>query len=89
MTKPRLNPPRIVPRIGQRVAAGVPEHMDVDAEERQAGALADALHKQIDSVRGEWPAALGGEHIAAIRELALELAQWPQLVTLQRVNRWA
>ena len=48
MTKPRLNAPRIVPRIGQRVAAGVPQHVEVDGGERQAGTLADTLHKQID-----------------------------------------
>jgi len=40
-------------------------------EEQQTGALADALHKQIGGVRGEWSAALGSEHITAIRKLAL------------------
>ena len=62
MTKPQLNAPRIVPRIGQRVAAGVPQHVEVDGGERQAGTLADTLHKQIDSIRAEWPVALGGTH---------------------------
>ena len=48
MPKPRLDAPRIVPRIGQCVAAGVPQacrSLWTWTEERQTGALADALHK--------------------------------------------
>ena len=73
MPKPRLDAPRIVPRIGQCVAAGVPQPVPRRGrtEERQTGALADALHKQVDGIRGEWPTALGSEHIATIRKLAL------------------
>ena len=43
VTKPILNRPRVVSFIGQRVAAGVAEHVYVNLE-REAGALADALH---------------------------------------------
>jgi hypothetical protein len=42
MAKPILNCPRIVPRIGQRIAAGVPQHVNVNLE-WEAGAPADAL----------------------------------------------
>src|SRR5262245_9014730 len=42
MTKPVLNCPRIMPCIGQRVAAGVPQHVDVNLE-WASGTLADAL----------------------------------------------
>jgi hypothetical protein len=56
MSEPILNEPRIVPRVGHRVAAGMPEHMRVDLE-GESGALADALDQAIDGVRGERPAA--------------------------------
>jgi hypothetical protein len=44
MPKPILNCPRVVTCIGQRVAAGVPQHVDVNLE-WEARALADA-HSQ-------------------------------------------
>jgi len=63
MTKPILNCPRIVPCIGQRVTAGVPQHVNVDLKWK-AGALANALDQAIDGIRGEWGTALSLEHIA-------------------------
>jgi hypothetical protein len=42
MSEPVLNCPRVMPCIGQCVAAGVPQHVDVNLE-REAGPLADAL----------------------------------------------
>ena len=57
MAQPVLNCPCIMPRIGQRVAAGVPQHVDVNLEWK-AGALADALDQAIDGIRGERSAAL-------------------------------
>ena len=42
MAQPVLNCPCIMPRIGQRVAAGVLQHVDVNLE-WEARALADAL----------------------------------------------
>ena len=53
-----------MPRIGQRVAAGVPQHVDMNLE-RKAGAGADALDEAIDGIGGEWSAALCLEHEAA------------------------
>ena len=40
--EPVLNCPRVMSRIGQRVAAGVPQHVDVNLE-REAGAIANPL----------------------------------------------
>jgi hypothetical protein len=42
MTKPILNCSRVVPSIGERVAAGVPQHVDVNLK-GGASALTDAL----------------------------------------------
>src|SRR6516164_2520591 len=64
MAQPVLNCPCIMPRIGQRVAAGVPQHVDVNLEWK-AGALADALDQATDGISGERRTALGLEHIAA------------------------
>ena len=64
MTKPILNCSCVMPGVGQRVAAGVPQHVDVNLK-REARTLADALDQAIDSVGGEWGAALSLEHIAA------------------------
>ena len=75
-------------RIRQGVAAGVSQHVAVDLE-REAGALAYALDKAIDSVRRERAAALGREHKAAIGELPLQLAQGPDFVAAQRMHRSA
>ena len=35
MAKPRLDAPRIVPGIGQRIAAGVPQHVEEQMTVRQ------------------------------------------------------
>src|SRR5262249_48311263 len=78
--KPILNSPRIMPRIGQRKAAGVTQHVGMHA-------LAYALDKAINGVRRKWSAALGGEHIAAVGELPPQFAQRSYLIAPQRVNR--
>jgi hypothetical protein len=49
VTEPVLNRPRIMTRIGQRIAAAVAKHVGMNLE-RHSGALADALNKAIDSV---------------------------------------
>lgn len=72
MPQPILNCPRVVPCIRQGVAAGVPEHVDVNLE-REAGAFPDALDQAIDGVTGERGPALGLENITAAT-LALQLA---------------
>ena len=56
-----LQGPRIVALVGQREAAGVPQHVRVGLE-AEPGSLASALHKPGKACRGERRAALGGEH---------------------------
>jgi hypothetical protein len=72
-----------MPRIRQREAAGVTQHVGM----HQPGTLAYAFDKAINGVRPKWSAALGGEHIAAVGELPPQLAQRPYLITPQWVNR--
>ena len=52
MPEPILNCPRVMACIGQGVAAGMPQHVDVNLE-RKASALADALDQAIDGIGGE------------------------------------
>jgi hypothetical protein len=68
MSKPILKGARIMAGVCERVAAGVPQHVNVD-QKRKSGALTDALYQAINGIRVEWPAALGSEHGAAVREL--------------------
>ena len=68
MAEPILQGPRVLPRIRQGIATGVPEHVAVNRE-GEAGALTDAFYKPIDRVRGEWSAALGRKYEAAVGEL--------------------
>ncbi len=42
MTRPILDRPGVMARVGQRIPAAVPQHMRVNLE-RQLGALTDAL----------------------------------------------
>ena len=50
-----LDRARIVPGVGERIAASVTEHMGVGR--RQSCPLADALEKPADGIRREWAAA--------------------------------
>jgi hypothetical protein len=50
MAEPILNGSRVVALIGQGIAAGVTQHVDVNLE-RKAGALANALDQAIDGVQ--------------------------------------
>jgi hypothetical protein len=52
MAEPILNCPRVVACIGERVAAGVPEHVHVNLEWK-SGALAYALEQPIDGIGRE------------------------------------
>jgi hypothetical protein len=61
MAEPILNAPGVVARIGQRVAAGMAEHVNVNRK-GEAGARADALDEFVDRIGRERAAALGGEH---------------------------
>jgi hypothetical protein len=87
VAQPVLDRPRVVPLIGQGVAAGVPEHVDVH---RQADRcfLADALDQAIDGIGGERRAALIGKHKGCARRLITpQLAQRPQLVAADWMRR--
>jgi hypothetical protein len=68
MPKPILDCSGVMPSIGQRITAGVAEHVSVDLE-REVGTLTDALDKAIGGVRCEWAAALGLEYVAACSEI--------------------
>jgi len=76
--QPILNCPRVMPCIGEGVAAGVPQHVDVHLE-RETRAYAYALDQAIDGIGCEGSAALSLKHIATA-SLALQLAKRPQLV---------
>jgi hypothetical protein len=56
MAEPILDASRIMARIGQGVAASVPEHAGVDLK-GETNALADALNEPVDGVGRERSAA--------------------------------
>ena len=58
---------RIVACIGQRVAAGMAQHVDMNLK-GEAGALADALDQAIDGIGGEGRAPLGLENSRSHRD---------------------
>src|SRR5262245_57976118 len=62
VAEPCLQRPRIVPGIGQGVAAGVPQHVREDGE-GHTGAPAEALEQRAEALGGHWAAALTGEHV--------------------------
>src|SRR5215468_4536127 len=51
MAEPILNGPRVVPHIGQGIAASVPQHVHVNLEGKPC-ALADVLDQAIDGIGG-------------------------------------
>jgi hypothetical protein len=73
MAEPVLNSPRIVAVVGQLIAAGVAQHMDVDRE-RQPRTPTNALDKPIDGVCRKRAAAFGGENVGAVG-LGLEVSR--------------
>ena|SRR6476660_4895874 len=85
MAKPILQRPRIMPRIGQGIAARMPKHVTVNREGK-ACTLADPLDQPINGVGRERTAALGRKDEAALGELPAQLAQCPDFITAQRVN---
>src|SRR5262249_44578657 len=84
MAEPVLDQPRVMPGVGYGIAAGVAQHMGVDPK-RQLGPLADGLHKAIDGVSRERPAALSLED-KGTRRVPLQLAEHAQLVASDRVD---
>jgi hypothetical protein len=85
--EPVLDYPGVVPLVCQRVAAGMPQHVDVNREVK-AGALANALDQSIGCIRRERTVPLGRKDIARVRKLPVKLAQRPDLVPPERVTRF-
>jgi hypothetical protein len=61
-----LDGPRVVVVIGELVAAGVAQHVDVNRE-AELRPFADVLDLPIEGIRREWGAALTGEHKLGVR----------------------
>ena len=85
MAKPILQRPRIMPRIGQGIAARMPKHVTVNREGK-ARTLADPLDQPINGVGRERTAALGRKDEAALGELPAQLAQCSDFVAPKRVD---
>jgi hypothetical protein len=62
MTKPRLQRPRIVARIRQRIAAAVAQHVRMDRE-RHLGPSTDPAKERVERLRRHRPVPLGQEHM--------------------------
>jgi hypothetical protein len=77
--------PGVVPLVGQRVAAGMAQHVRVRFD-LQAGAGGRALDRPGEAGRGEGRSPLADENEGRRRALPLEPAQRPQLVALDRVG---
>jgi hypothetical protein len=61
VTEIRLQRPRIVTLVCQRVPAGMTEHMRVGLE-RKLRFVARPFNHAVEARRGEWGGSLGGEH---------------------------
>src|SRR5450631_780280 len=86
MAQPVLDCSGVDTAIGQRVAARMPQHVEVDRK-RKLCARADGLDQPVDGVWRERRAALGGEHIAAVRMLPAQCRQRAQFVATDWMNR--
>jgi hypothetical protein len=75
MAEPVLNASRVVARVSEGVAAGVPEHVSVDRE-GEAGAHADGLDVTVNGIRYERAAAFGGEDEGRARGLPPRVSRW-------------
>jgi hypothetical protein len=84
MAKPRLNGPRVMASIRQRIPAAVPQHVRVDRE-RQTSASADGFHLTIDRVRGELATTLRREHVG---RCSRELPQHQHFIASDWMSRW-
>jgi len=85
MPEPRLQRPRIVPLVGKLVTAAMAQHVGMDGE-RHAGPFAEALDQGMEAFRRHRRGALGYEHVRGGPLFALQAAQRPQLVSLQRMH---
>ena len=70
-----------MPRIGQRIAAAMAEHVGVDRK-GYAGALTEARNQRVEALRRDRTATLRAQHLGAGRLLALQPTKRPQLVAL-------
>ena len=80
--EPRLQRPRIVPQL---VTAAVPQHMGMNRE-GHAGPFAEVLDQGMEDFRRHRRGALGYEHVRGGPLFALQAAQRPQLIALQRMH---
>src|SRR5262245_32461923 len=83
VAEPCLQRPRIVPGIGQGVAAGVPQHVREDRE-GHPGAPAEALEQRAEALGRHWAAALAGEHVWRCLLLTLQAPQGANFVALHK-----
>src|SRR6516164_3593851 len=84
MAEPVLDQPRVMAGIGQGVAAGVAQHVSMDAK-WELGARANGLHEAVDGVSRKWTPAFGLEDKGA-RRVPLQLAQHAQFVAADGVT---
>jgi hypothetical protein len=80
VAEPILNAPRVVACVGERVAARMTQHVNVNRK-GEACARADALDQPIDRIGRERTAALGGEDEGRIKGLLAQLTQYARVAT--------
>src|SRR5262249_25737407 len=85
VSHPSLDSSSVVTGVRQRITAAVAEHVGVDGE-GHPGALTQARNQRVEAFRRDRAAALRAERVRAGRLLALEPAQRPQLVALDRMD---
>ena len=74
MTEIGLQRASVVAGIGQGIACRVPQHVRVNRE-RHSRALADAMHRGVETLGRHRTTALGREHMRGRLLLALQTAQ--------------
>jgi len=84
VTEIMLKRPGIVSIVGELVAAGVPEHVRMDAE-WHLGSLTEPLDEPVEADR---PAALGNEHVGICGVLPPELPRGSHLIATDWMNAW-
>lgn len=85
VAEPKLQPPGVVARIGQQMAAGVAQLVRMAV--RQPCPVTCGFDHFGDVATGHRPATLCREHEGGFRFLlAPKLAQGPQFIALDRVN---
>ena len=81
MTEIVLNCPRVVPVIGELVAAGMPQHVAVD-QERETSRLAGTGNHPLIARNAQWRTPFGNEDVDA-RGFPLQPAQRSQFLRRQ------